>query len=111
MKTRRLTYAEGVAARVEALVTAHEAAVRALAAEARERLVVPLCRRRGYGFMAGNGDFFFHKECGRERVHYGYALDTSIPAEIRRVLEVLMLDAGREMLLGYYVEDVDVAPT
>lgn len=104
-------YGKSVEGRVEASVAELDRKVTEIAAEVRERLVVPLCRRRGFGFLAGNGDYFFHGTKRGESVRYGDSLDDDTPADVRRVLAVLDIEITHGQHLGFYVESVEAQST
>ena len=82
-------YGEGIEKRVEEAVAELDRTVSRIAADVRERLVVPLCRRRKFRFLSGNGDYFFSGTRRGETVRYGDSLDEHAPADVLRVLAVL----------------------
>ena len=100
-------YGEEIGKRIEKATDALDRQMSQIAAEVRERLVVPLCRRRGFGFLSGNCDYYFYGMRRGESVRYGDSLDGEAPADVRRVLAVLDIEITRANYLGFYVEAVE----
>lgn len=98
---------EDINTRVEACVAECDAKVMKIAAEVREKLVVPLCKKHKFSFITGNGDFFFTGVRRGKQVRYGDAEDEDTPEYVRCVLRVLDIGVTHANHLGYYMEGFD----
>lgn len=105
----RRTYNEEIEKRLEDAQDEFDRKVSEIAAGVRESLVVPLCRRRGFKFLSGNGVYFFSGTKRGEDVMYSDPFAPHIPGDVRRVLVTLNIEVSRGMYLGFYVQNVDLA--
>lgn len=87
-----------ISERLEAVARRASEEIQTIADEYRERKIVPLCRRRGWEFMAGNGTWVFYDKRG-QRVD-----EDRIPGDI--VFDLDSPTLGRDDLFGFYISDV-----
>jgi hypothetical protein len=83
---------------VEALRSAFQSSVEALALEFRTKKLLPLCRKYHFTYLAGNNDWFFLDQNGM-RVNFW---QHSAVNDIRTTLNIEVTDSGSD-LFGYYI--------
>lgn len=99
-------YKKEVEKRVDDARAAFDHQVSLIAAEVRKNLVVPLCLRRDFTFVTGNGRYAFYGKKNNEPCSYSNSLDPDTPADVRRVLAVLDTEVTHGQYLGFFVECV-----
>ena len=103
---KKLTKAQ-IERRIEEINDVRLDALEQLAAQVREQIVAPVCRKRGWSYMTGNGRTLLYKD--------NITIDTVDEAILQKqralipTLDILNIEVGRDDVLGYYIADVQSA--
>lgn len=100
---KKLTKKE-IERRIEEINDARADALQALADEVREQLIVPICKKTGFNYMAGNGETMFSKG----EIRLGSVDDCILDRHRKMIpaLDLVCIEVGRDDYLGYYMSDV-----
>jgi hypothetical protein len=100
------TFEERIANKVDEAQSRFDSEIVRLADEVREKVIIPICKRRGWTFTTGMGVYGFYDKNG-DVVYLDdgfYHGTRPIPKDLKRSLDICRIVAGQHEL-GLYIED------
>jgi hypothetical protein len=95
-----MTFKEAIEAKTEKAKERFENEIEQIANDVREKVIVPICKRRKWTFASGMGTYCFYRTDNGPVMEY-----EKLPKDVDRALEICKIEVSYKSDLGDYIND------
>jgi hypothetical protein len=95
-----MTFKEAIEAKTEKAKERFDNEIEQIANDVREKVIVPICKRRKWTFSSGMGIYGFYRTDNRPIMEA-----ETLPKDVDRALEICSIEVSYSSELGHYIND------